>query len=161
MAGKKGRSGRKPRSDGKKMRAVNLYIPMAEMDIAHINDKHAKIVHIPDAWFRQFKRVFGSRWQETTRQAMQKRLDEYEDHNMWKCACQGRLKNTHFKHQAMCPRCEYEPYDLQRYKTQAQVRAHSKDEPNKKALSLCPICKNPLMLEMDIHGRKILRCVKC
>jgi hypothetical protein len=37
MAGKKGRSGRKARNDGKTMRAVSLYIPMEEMDMAPMN----------------------------------------------------------------------------------------------------------------------------
>jgi len=53
MAGIKGKSGRKPNTDGRKMRAVNLYIPMYEYDMAHINSKQAKLQWVPDDWFRQ------------------------------------------------------------------------------------------------------------
>ena len=61
MAGKKGRSGRKPRQDGKKMKAVSLYIAMEEIDVSHFNSRSAKYQWVPEAWFRKFKRYFGAR----------------------------------------------------------------------------------------------------
>ena len=162
MAGIKGKSGRKPRSDGKKMRPVNLYIPMTRMDVATINDRHAKIVNIPDEWFRQFKHVFGSRWQIETRKIMQIRLKEFERGHMWDCKCSSRLDKWHRSTDGgPCRKCGYEPYDMQRYKTQQQVNIHSRDEPSKKPLMLCPTCRNPLTLELDIHGRKVMICEAC
>ena len=161
MAGKKGKSGRKPNTDGKKMRAVNLYIPMYEYDVSHFNSKGIKMEWIPESWFRQFKRIYGSRWQEKVRSGIQFMVREYEERHMWKCKCSGRMKSTHFKHESICPRCEYEPYDLQRYKTKALARVYSKEDPRQRALTLCPSCKEPLSLEIDVHGRKVMSCRKC
>jgi hypothetical protein len=158
MAGKKGRSGRKPRDDGKKMRAVNLYIPMYE---SYGWNKTGKISWIPEDWFRQFKRIYGSRWQEKVRWLIMKQTKEFERSAMWDCECKNRLHKWHFKHESVCPRCDYEPYDMQRYKTKAQVRAHSKEEKNAKPLTQCPTCKDPLTLEMDVHGRHIMKCRTC
>ena len=40
-------------------------------------------------------------------------------------------------------------------------KSDARNEPSQRALSLCPNCKNPLTLEMDLHGRKVMRCMKC
>ena len=136
MAGVKGKSGRKPRNDGKKMRAVNLYIPMKE---TYGWNDDGKIDWIPETWFLQFKRIFGPRWQEQVR----------------------KLK-WHRSQEADCSRCGYEPYELERYRSQQQARIHARDaKPQQSALSVCPVCKNPLTLEVDLHGRKMMRCMKC
>jgi len=161
MAGKKGRSGRKPNNDGKKMRAVNLYIPMYQYDMAHINSKEAKLQWMAESWFRQFKRIYGSRWQEKVRSGIRYMVNDYEERKMWKCKCQGRIKSTHFTHEGQCPRCEYVPGQLPRYKTVSQARVHSRDEPSQKPLSLCPTCKGAYSLELDIHGRKVMTCQVC
>ena len=158
MAGKKGRSGRKPRDDGMKSRAVNLYIPMRE---SYGWNSNSKTEWIPEDWFRQFKRIYGNRWQEKVRSLMLHQVRDYETNNMWDCECKNRLLKYHFRHEAICPRCNYEPYDLQRYKTQAQVRAHAKDDPRQKKLSMCPTCGDPLTREMDVHGRQIMKCRTC
>jgi len=158
MAGIKGKSGRKPRDDGRKMRAVNLYIPMKE---SYGWDDKGKIDWIPETWFLQFKRIFGSKWQEQVRKMIMQRTTEYEQRNMWDCQCENRLLKWHRKQEADCSRCGYEPYDMQRYRSKHEARIHTKDSPQQKALSLCPNCKNPLTLELDLQGRKIMRCMKC
>ena len=88
-------------------------------------------------------------------------VKDYEAHSMWDCKCQGRMKSTHFMHEARCPRCDYEPNDLNRYKSIQNARIHQTDDPKKKPLSLCPTCRNPLVLQLDIHGRKLMVCKKC
>ena len=159
MAGKKGRSGRKPRDDGKKMRAVNLYIPMYE---SYGWSQKGKIDWVPEDWFRQFKRIYGSRWQEKVRVMIMRQTQEFERANMWDCECKNRLHKWHFKHEAVCPRCDYEPYDMQRYKTKAQVKIHAKTERiDAKPLTMCPTCGDPLTREMDVHGRQIMKCRTC
>jgi len=100
MAGKKGRSGRKARTDGKTMRAVALYIPMTKYD--DINDKER---FRPESWFMQFKRVFGARWQEQVRNMMQTRVKTYQESKMWECSCQFTIKRWHFKTDFQCKRC--------------------------------------------------------
>jgi hypothetical protein len=80
MAGKKGRSGRKARTDGITMRAVALYIPMMRYE-----DMEDKERFRPEPWFLQFKRVFGSQWQEKVRSMMIHRINSYQDNQMWKC----------------------------------------------------------------------------
>ena len=166
MSGVKGKSGRKPRSDGKKMRAVNLYIPMTETYQTLIQEDGSwdkgDTDWIPETWFLQFKRIFGPRWQSQVRKLMRKRAEEYEARNMWECDCENRLLKWHRKQEADCPRCGYEPYDLERYKSKIEARIHARDKPiNHNPLSLCPVCKNPLTLEVDLHGRKMMRCLKC
>jgi ribosomal protein L37AE/L43A len=158
MAGVKGKSGRKPRSDGKKMRAVNLYIPMKE---TYGWDDTGKKDWIPETWFLQFKKIFGPRWQSQVRKLIRLRTIEYEQRHMWECNCENRLLKWHRPQEADCQRCGYEPYEKDRYRSQQQARIHAKDEPQQKALSLCPVCKNPLTLEVDLHGRKMMRCMKC
>lgn len=157
MAGIKGRSGRKPRNDGKEMRAVSLYIPMMES----YGWKSEKKTWVPEDWFRQFKRIYGSRWQEKVRWLIMKQTKEFERGSMWDCECKNRLHKWHFRTESVCPRCDYEPYDMQRYKTKHQVRVHAKEEKNRDPLKLCPTCKDPLSLELDIHGRQIMKCNRC
>ena len=159
MAGVKGKSGRKPRNDGKKMRAVNLYIPMKE---TYGWNDDGKIDWIPETWFLQFKRIFGSRWQEQVRKLIRIRTEEYERVYMWECNCENRLLKWHRSQEADCVRCGYEPYELERYRSQQQARIHARDaKPQQSPLSICPTCKNPLTLEVDLHGRKMMRCMKC
>jgi len=158
MAGKKGRSGRKARGDGKKMRAVNLYIPMKE---SYGWNQEGKIDWIPETWFLQFKKIFGNRWQEEVRKMISNRTSEYERTHMWQCSCENRLFKWHRKTEPDCNRCGYEAYDYERYKSKQERRIHARNEPSQRALSLCPNCKNPLTLEMDLHGRKVMRCMKC
>lgn len=164
MAGKKGRSGRKPNTDGKKMRAVNLYIPMYEYDVSHFNSPSAKMAWIPESWFRQFKRIYGSRWQERVRAMIMQRTKEYERQHMWSCQCQGRLHKWHFKHEGFCPRCDKVPSEDDRYKTKAERRIHSKENPNKDPLNKCPHCKAPLQLNVEwVAGQmsSVMRCPEC
>ena len=100
MAGKKGRSGRKARTDGIKMRAVALYIPMLEYQ-----DIEGGTRFRPDSWFMQFKRVFGSKWQEEVRNLMNKRVKTYQINNMWQCDCNFTIKRYHFHSDFQCKRC--------------------------------------------------------
>jgi len=161
MAGKKGKSGRKPNSDGKKMRAVNLYIPMYEYDMAHINSKQAKLQWVPEDWFRQFKNIHGSRWQEKVRSAIRHMATDYEERNMWACKCQGRLNKFHRMTEGECFRCGFKPGEISRYKTVQNARIHSREEPSQKPLSLCPACNEPYSLKLDEHGRKVMICKVC
>jgi hypothetical protein len=87
MAGKKGRSGRKARTDGITMRAVALYIPMTKYQDIEGKDRFR-----PESWFMQFKRVFGSQWQE-------------QENNMWQCDCNFTIKRYHFRSDFQCKRC--------------------------------------------------------
>jgi len=162
MAGKKGRSGRKPNTDGITHRPVNLYIPMEELDVGSgFGQGEARYEWIPQSWFRQFKRMHGSRWQEQVRKAIRTMVTDYEERRMWRCKCPGRIKSTHFMHEGQCPRCEYTPGELQRYKSVATARIHATDEPIQKPLSLCPGCRNPYELKLDVHGRKLMVCRTC
>ena len=161
MAGKKGRSGRKPRSDGKKMRAVNLYITMYEYDMAHINSEKPNFQWVAESWFRQFKKIYGSRWQEKVRNGIRHMVKDYEERNMWPCKCQGRLNKFHRMTEAECFRCGFTPGEISRYKTVANARVHSIEEPSKKPLVLCPACHEPYSLKLDEHGRKVLVCEVC
>jgi len=161
MAGVKGRSGRKPNSDGRKMRAVNLYIPMTEYDMATVKNPKAKFQWVPDDWFRQFKKIYGSRWQEKVRNGIRHMVSDYEERHMWPCKCSGRLNKFHRMTEGDCPRCGFTPGEISRYKTIQNVRIHSRDEPSKKPLSLCPTCKGAYVLELDVHGRKLMVCKVC
>lgn len=160
MAGKKGRSGRKPNSDGRKMRPVNLYIPMYEYDFSGGLHK-PDLRWVPDDWFRQFKRIYGSRWQEKVRNGIRHMVKDYEERNMWPCKCQGRLKKFHRMTEGECFRCGFTPGEISRYKTVQNARIHSRDEPSKKPLSLCPACNEPYSLKLDDHGRTVMVCGAC
>ena len=91
MSGKKGKSGRKPRVDGLKRKAVALYI-----------DHSGKT---PETWFRMFKRIYGSRWQEKVRGMMQREVSRYKRETMWICNCSDTLLKYHFKWNDMCHGC--------------------------------------------------------
>ena len=166
MSGVKGKSGRKPRSDGKKMRAVNLYIPMTETYQTLIQEDGSwdkgDTDWIPETWFLQFKRLFGPQWQEQVRTLMSNRAEQYERVHMWECDCENRLLKWHRTTEADCPRCGFEPYDKERYRNKQQARINARDaKPQQSPLSVCPNCKNPYTLEIDLHGRKMMRCLKC
>ncbi len=100
MVGKKGRSGRKARTDGIVMRPVALYIPMQKYD-----DMEDKERFRPEPWFLQFKRVFGSEWQEKVRNMMINRVKTYQENNMWQCDCKFTIKRYHFRSDFQCKRC--------------------------------------------------------
>lgn len=168
MVGKKGRSGRKPNETGRVMRAVALYIPMYELDTAHLNAKHAKYQWFPEDWFRQFKRINGNKWQERVRSMIMTWTRNYEDHNMWRCECSGRLKKWHFKHEGVCPRCDKVPLEIERYKTIAEVNKHNwRDKVARKVdtpLLLCPTHNKPLKPELVVVAgveSKVMRCEDC
>ena len=100
MVGKKGRSGRKARTDGIVMRPVALYIPMQKYE-----DIEGKERFRPEPWFLQFKRVFGSQWQEKVRNMMINRVKTYQKNNMWQCDCKFTIKRYHFRSDFQCKRC--------------------------------------------------------
>ena len=100
MAGKKGRSGRKARTDGITMRAVALYIPMMK----YMTDEDKERFQ-PESWFLQFKRVFGSQWQEKVRNMMINRVKTYQENQMWLCDCNFTIKRYHFRSDFQCKRC--------------------------------------------------------
>lgn len=144
MSGKKGRSGRKPNESGTVMRAVALYIPMTELDISHLNSGSGKAKYkwFPEDWFRQFKRINGNKWQERVRTMITAWTKNYELYQMWPCECSGREKKWHFKHEGICPRCDKIPLDIERFKTDSQVRANT--VPAKVPLDICPTHNKPL-----------------
>ena len=160
MVGIKGKSGRKKRDDGKKMRAVALYIPMYEYDTRHMNDpKGAKYQWIPEAWFRQYKRVFGARWQDKLRGLMQSHLKDYRQRHMWDCECDNLLDRWHRKTERECFKCGFTPNELQRLKTANAVRMHARNDTSTRIISKCN-CGEPLTLEMTKYG-KTYKCMKC
>jgi len=161
MAGKKGRSGRKARTDGKVMRAVSLYIEHKEIDTSHFNSPSAKYEWIPDAYFRKFKRYFGSRWQDKIRWAMQQMVREYQELHLWKCHCSNDVVAWHKKNVDHCPECNYKPTSYERYKSYAQ-RIVNEPQPkvSEVPIDLCPVCKDPLEVETTKWG-KSKYCKKC
>ena len=164
MVGKKGRSGRKPNETGRVMRAVALYIPMYNLDSAHLNAKQAKNEWYPEDWFRQFKRINGNKWQERVRTMIAVWTNNYEEHNMWPCECSGRLKKWHFQHEGVCHRCKYVPGELERYKTIAEVNKHVWKPKDETPLVLCPTHNKPLKSELrTVAGveSKVLKCEDC
>ena len=144
MVGKKGKSGRKPNETGRVMRAVALYIPMYNLDTAHLNAKQAKYQWFPEDWFLQFKRINGNRWQERVRTMIAAWTKNYELYQMWECECSGRLKKWHFKHEGVCPRCDKVPMDIERYKTVAELNKNVHKRPDSTPIKLCPSCEKPL-----------------
>jgi len=112
MAGKKGRSGRKARTDGIKMRAVALYIPMMKYEAQEKSGMKPPLAETitveryrPESWFLQFKRVFGAQWQEQVRNMMINRVKTYQENQMWICDCQFTIKRYHFRSDFQCKRC--------------------------------------------------------
>ena len=153
MAGKKGRSGRKARNDGKTMRAVSLYIPMEEMDVAPMNLGYAKYEWIPESWFRKFKRYFGARWQDEVRRIMSDRVKEYQQQHLWKCRCVNEVVAWHKTNVDHCPQCGYRPTDYERHKSYAQIRINQQEMPTAVAIDLCPVCKDSLEVEETKWGK--------
>jgi len=101
MVGKKGKSGRKPRDDGLKARPVALYIDHMEYQ----EGPTGKTRWVAVDWFRQFKRIYGSRWQEKTRSLIQHQIKKDQDQRMWMCGCSGNMR-YHFKgSQVQCHKC--------------------------------------------------------
>ncbi len=93
MAGKKGRSGRKPRDDGLELKAIALYV------------EHSG--KTPITWFRFFKRIHGSRWQEKVRALMRAENEHAKNTRLWCCECQDPLLKWHIRGQApYCHGCE-------------------------------------------------------
>ena len=112
MAGKKGRSGRKARTDGITMRAVALYIPMMKYEAEESSGMKYPLAETitveryrPESWFLQFKRIFGSGWQEEVRNLMRIRQRDYKRASMWECGCQFTIKSWHFQGDFQCKRC--------------------------------------------------------
>jgi len=86
--------------DGITMRAVALYIPMTKYQDIEGGDRFR-----PEPWFLQFKRIFGSRWQEQVRNLMNTRRKTYQESKMWECGCQFTIKRWHFQGDFQCKRC--------------------------------------------------------
>ena len=112
MVGKKGRSGRKARTDGIVMRPVALYIPMTKYEAQEKSGMKPPLAETitverfrPESWFMQFKRIFGSGWQEEVRNLMFQRQKQYKHAHMWECGCQFTIKSWHFKGDFQCKRC--------------------------------------------------------
>jgi len=152
MVGKKGRSGRKPNESGRVMRAVALYIPMYELDTAHFNSTSAKYQWFPEDWFTQFKRINGNKWQERVRTMIMSWVRQYERSYMWCCNCSGRTKKWHFQHEGSCPRCEYVPGELERYKTVAEVNKHIHKPIATVPLTHCSKCGTEYSTKETEHG---------
>jgi len=154
MAGKKGKSGRKARIDGKKMKAVSLYIEHEEIDVSHFNSGSAKYEWVPEAYFRKFKRYFGVRWQDKLRWAMQQMNKEYQQLYLWKCKCTNEVVAWHKKNVDHCPQCNYRPTDYERYKSYAE-RIQNEPQPkvSEVPIDLCPVCKDPLEVELTKWGK--------
>ena len=161
MAGKKGRSGRKAREDGKKMKAVSLYIPMTEIDVSHFNSGSAKYEWVPEAYFRKFKRYFGVRWQDKLRWAMGQMVKEYQELHLWKCKCTNEVVAWHKKEVDHCPQCNYRPTEYERYKSYAE-RIINEPQPkvSEVSIDLCPTCKDPLEDEQTKWGKSKF-CKSC
>ena len=100
MVGVKGRSGRKPATDGKTMRHVAFYIPMSESE-----DYNGRKYWIPEVWFRQFKRIYGSKWQAITRSLIQQKVKDDQTERMWQCECNHALLKHHFRTHPHCNHC--------------------------------------------------------
>jgi len=90
MAGKKGKSGRKPRNDGLKLKPIALYIEHSGKTPIH--------------WFRFFKRV-NVRWQEKVRALMQEENAHAKRTRLWRCGCSDPLLHWHFFSVHKCHGC--------------------------------------------------------
>ena len=101
MVGKKGKSGRKPRDDGLKARPVALYIDHMEYQ----EGPKGKTRWAAVSWFQQFKRIYGSRWQEKTRTLIQHQVLKDQVERMWVCGCSGIMR-YHFNTQSQCHKCD-------------------------------------------------------
>jgi len=196
MVGIKGKSGRKPNDSGLKARAIALYIPSQkvgtkkvisykeEVDLSgnetgkQIKVETKKDVWKPLEWFTLFKKIYGSRttslspynWQEKVRIMMRQEVVRYTDRNGWFCNCSGgRLKTWHFKHDPKCTKCDYEPSDIERHRTESQVRANTpvptRAEIAKQPLKVCPVHNRPFdrteqVMVAGVHCR-VPKCPDC
>ena len=163
MVGIKGKSGRKKREDGKKMKAVSFYIEMEQIDVNHINNpKGAKYKWIPQEWFRQYKKVFGSNWQKVTRSIMMDHLSNYELSHMWDCNCNTRMEKWHRKTEGECNRCGYTPNQIQRFKNinAARIANTEKKTRLETPLTKCSCGEILIIKEVENLG-KIYQCPKC
>ncbi len=160
MAGKKGRSGRKARIDGKKMKAVSLYIEHEEIDVTPFG-KSAKYKWVPNAYFRKFKRYFGVRWQDKLRWAMMQMNKEHQQLHLWKCKCQDEVFQWHKEKIDHCPQCHYTPTPMERYKSYAKIQQNEIVPVAQKTIKICTTCrKEELTVEIGKYG-KTLYCKKC
>tara|TARA_Y100001963_G_scaffold122437_1_gene171707 strand:- start:316 stop:816 length:501 start_codon:yes stop_codon:yes gene_type:complete len=159
MAGKKGRSGRKARTDGKVMKCVSLYIEHKEVDVTPYG-KSAQYKWIPDAYFRKFKRYFGTQWQHKLRWAMMRMNDEYETKHLWRCKCQNDVVAWHKKNVDYCPQCGYRPTDFERYKSYAEIQKHTIEPVASKPIKKCSVCKEELTMVEGKYG-KTYYCKTC
>jgi len=159
MAGKKGRSGRKARTDGKIMKAVSLYIPMKEIDVTPYG-KSAKYEWVPEAYFRKFKRYFGVRWQDKLRWAMTKMVEEHQALHLWKCRCVNDVVAWHKKNVDHCPQCGYRPTDYERHKSYAEIKKHEIIPVAQKPIKICSSCKGSLTMVEGKYG-KTYYCKVC
>jgi len=169
MVGIKGRSGRKPNDTGWIARAIALYIPSYEL-----GTKKGKKQYQTASWFRLFKKIYGTRatavnpynYQEKIRMLIRACVIDYTDRNGWFCECDGdRLKRWHFQHDPQCNKCNYEPRKLERYRTVANVRAHTIAPRTPKAkLTICPNHGLPLSpIHKMVNGvsTAVMKCEKC
>jgi hypothetical protein len=101
MVGQKGKSGRKPRDDGLKARPVALYID----HMAFQEGPKGRTHYVAVSWFQQFKRIYGSRWQEKTRTMIQHQVRKDQAERMWMCGCSGIMR-YHFKTEPKCHACD-------------------------------------------------------
>ena len=160
MAGKKGRSGRKPREDGKFMKAVSLYIEHENVDTTPFG-KSATYQDIPAAYFRKFKRYFGTRWQDKLRWAMTRMNEEYEAKHLWRCKCQNDVVAWHKRNVDSCPICNYKPTDFERYKSYAKIQQEKPLPPRtQKTIKNCKTCGTELIMTEGKWG-KTYSCPKC
>tara|TARA_Y100001963_G_scaffold155964_1_gene248349 strand:+ start:372 stop:872 length:501 start_codon:yes stop_codon:yes gene_type:complete len=159
MAGKKGRSGRKARIDGKKMKAVSLYIEHTEIDVTPFG-KSAKYKWVPDAYFRKFKRYFGVRWQDKLRWAMMQMNKEYQQLKLWRCKCENEVFQWHKENVDHCPQCHYTPTPMERYKSYARIQQNTIENVASKPIKKCSTCKESLTLVEGKYG-KTYYCKTC
>jgi len=169
MVGIKGKSGRKKNDSGWTARAVALYIPSFKTG----KKKHGKDEWRTVPWFRMFKKIYGSRstsnspynWQEKIRIMIRQEVNRYTTQNGWFCECSGILNRWHFRHDPSCHKCGYEPRDLERHRTVAQVRANTiESKTPKEPLILCPNHNKPLQANFEeVAGvvSKVMRCEDC
>lgn len=172
MVGIKGKSGRKPDNSGWIARAIALYIPSFVS-----GTKKGKKQYTTAPWFRLFKKIYGTRatavnpynYQEKIRMMIRACVIDYTDRNGWFCECTHdgatRFVRWHFQHDPQCNKCGYEPRKLERYRTVANVRAHTIAPRTPKAeLTICPNHGLPLkaIIKM-VNGvsSKVMKCERC
>jgi len=159
MAGIKGKSGRKARTDGKVMKAVSLYIPMQEIDVTPYG-KSAKYEWVPEAYFRKFKRYFGARWQDKVRWAIGKMVEEHQALHLWKCQCTNEVVAWHKKTVDHCPQCNYRPTEYERHKSYHERKINETVPIAKAPIKKCGTCGQTLEVVEGKYG-KTMYCKSC